>query len=106
MQKINEKYIQSVLEIERQAQAIQEEAQREAEQLPIQAEDEAEDLLQQARAEAEERAHHLVEGAQSKEERARILAEAEESIQLLKTQTMSHFDRAVDYVLDMVAGKE
>ncbi len=106
MQKINEKYIHSVLEIERQAQAIQEEAQQEAEQLPVLAEDEAEDLLQQARAEAEEQAHQLLEHAQSNEERARILAEAEESIQLLVTQTTSHFDRAVDYVLDKVAGRE
>jgi vacuolar-type H+-ATPase subunit H len=103
---MNEKYIQRVLEIEKKAQAIQEEAQREAEQLPILAEDEAEDLIEKARVEAEEEAHQLVETAQSKEESARILYEAEENVQRLKTLTMSHFDRAVNYVLDRVAGRE
>ena len=103
---MNEKYIQRVLEIEQKAQAIREAAQREAEQIPILAEDEAEDLLEKARAEAEEEAHRLVEAARSKEESARIMAEAEENIQRLKTLTMSHFDRAVNYVLDRVAGRE
>jgi vacuolar-type H+-ATPase subunit H len=103
---MNEKYIQRVLEIEKKAQAIQEEAQREAEQLPILAEDEAEDFIEKARAEAEEEAHQLVENAQSKEQSARILSEAEENVQRLKTLTMSHFDRAVNYVLDRVAGRE
>jgi vacuolar-type H+-ATPase subunit H len=103
---MNEKYIQRVLEIEKQAQAIREAAQREAEQMPILAEDEAEDLLEKARAEAEEEAHQLVEDARSKEESTRIMAEAEENVQRLKTLTMSHFDRGVNYVLDRVAGRE
>jgi vacuolar-type H+-ATPase subunit H len=103
---VNEKYIQKVLEIEKQAQEIQEEAQREAEQIPILAEDEAEELIEKARAEAEEEAHQMVESAQSKEEGAQILTEAEQGIQRLKALTMSHFDRAVNYVLDQVAGRE
>jgi vacuolar-type H+-ATPase subunit H len=103
---VNEQYIQKVLEIEKQAQEIQEEAQREAEQIPILAEDEAEELIEKARAEAEEEAHQMVESAQAKEEGAQILAEAEQDIQRLKALTMSHFDRAVNYVLDRVAGRE
>ena len=106
MPKMNEKYIQSVLEIERQAQEIQEEAQHEAEELPILAEDEAEDLIQQSRAEAEEEAHQMVANAQYEKESARILAETDERIQHMKNQTMSHFDRAVDFVLDRIAGRE
>ncbi|MEJ2263052.1 MAG: hypothetical protein P8X95_06375 [Anaerolineales bacterium] len=70
------------------------------------AEDEAEDLIENARAEAEEEAHQLVEIAQSEEDSARILDEAEGNVQRLKSLTMSHFDRAVNYVLDQVAGRE
>lgn len=103
---MNEKYIQKVLEIEEEAQQIREAARREAEQIPVQAEDEAEDLIEKSRAEAEEEAHRLVEEARSKEESDRIVAEAEEDVQRLKTLTMSHFDRAVNYVLDRVAGRE
>ena len=103
---MNEEYIQKVLEIEEKAQEIREEARREAEQIPVQAEDEAEDLIEKARAEAEEEAHRMVEEARSKEESDRIVAEAQEDVQRLKTLTMSHFDRAVNYVLDRVAGRE
>jgi vacuolar-type H+-ATPase subunit H len=106
MPSVNEKQIQRVLEIEKQAQAIQEAALREAEQLPIQAEDEAEALIQKVRTEAEEEAHQLVGSVTLQEESDKILAEAEDNIRQLKTLTMSHFDRAVNYVLDEVAGRE
>jgi vacuolar-type H+-ATPase subunit H len=103
---VNEEYIQKVLEIERQAQAIEEKAQREAEQLPILAEDEADGIIEKARAEAEEESHRMIKHAASKEESDQILAEAQENVRRLKTLTMSHFDRAVNYVLDRVAGRE
>ena len=47
---MNEKHIQQVLEIEKQAQEIQEAAVREAQQLPILAEQEAQALVEKAKA--------------------------------------------------------
>jgi V/A-type H+/Na+-transporting ATPase subunit G/H len=102
----NAKRIQQVLEIERQAQAIHEAAMRQSEQSPIQAEQEAQALIEKARTDAEEEARQLVANAQAQEERARILAQAEEEVRRMEALAMSHFDRAVGYVLDRVAGRE
>jgi cell division septum initiation protein DivIVA len=103
---LNEKRIQQVLEIERQAQAIREAALRAAEQLPIQAEQEAQALIEKARTDAEEEARQLVTNAQAQEECARILAQADEESRHLEALAMSHFDHAVGYVLDRLAGRE
>jgi vacuolar-type H+-ATPase subunit H len=103
---LNEKRIQQILEIERQAQAIHEAAMREAEQLPILAEQEAQAFIEKARADAEEQARQSVANAQAPAECARILAQAEEEVRRMEALAMSHFDRAVGYVLDQVAGRE
>jgi vacuolar-type H+-ATPase subunit H len=103
---VNEKYISRLLEIEREAESIQEAAQREAEKIPIQAEDDAEELIEKSRAEAEEEAHQLVANAGSSDEGIHIMADTEDNIQRLRTLSMSHFNRAVNYVLDRVAGRE
>jgi vacuolar-type H+-ATPase subunit H len=102
----NKKRIQQVLEIEKQAETIHEAALREAEQLPIQAEQEAQALVEKVRAEAQQQAHELIASAQSQEACAQILAEAEEKVRGMETLARSHFDRAVDYVLDQVVGSE
>lgn len=103
---MNEKLIQQVLEIEEQAQAMHEAAMHEAEQLPTQAEQETQAVVQKARADAQEEASRLVASAQAQEECARILAQAEEEAHRMEALAMSHFDRAVGYVLDRVAGRE
>lgn len=102
---MNEKLIDQVLQIEKQAQEIHEAARREAEQLPIQAEKEAQALIEKARLEAEEEARRLVASAQSKEESTRILGEAEEKGRQFESLAMSNIDRAVTYVLERVAGR-
>ena len=102
---MNEKLIQQVYEIERQAQAIHEAALREAEQIPIQAEREARALIEKARVDAQEEARQLVANAQAQEECARILAHAEEEVRRMEALAMSHFDSAIAYVLNRVAGK-
>ena len=68
---LNEKLIQQVLEIEKQAQAIHEVAVREAGQLPTRAEQEAQALIEKARADAQEQARQLAADAQAQEEAAR-----------------------------------
>ena len=75
---MDEKRIQEVLQIEKQAQAIYEAALREAEQLPVLASQESQSLIEKTRIEAEAEAHRLVANAEAKEECARILADAEE----------------------------
>jgi vacuolar-type H+-ATPase subunit H len=99
-------HIQEVLEIERQAQAIHSSAHKKAEKLPEEAEKEAKTLLEKAQGEAEEEARRLVESAEGKEEIERILSQAEEKAKQMKSLALSHFDRAVGFVLDHIAGRE
>jgi vacuolar-type H+-ATPase subunit H len=103
---VNEQRVQQVLDIEKQAQTIYDEAVREAERLPKQAEREAEDLIEKTRAEATEKAHQLVANVEVQAERERILGQAEEEVKRMEALAMSHFERAVGYVLDRVAGRE
>jgi V/A-type H+-transporting ATPase subunit G/H len=103
---LNEQRIQQVLEIENQAQAIHEAAIRDAEQLQKQAEQETQTIIEKARAEAQEEAQRLASDRQASDERARILAESEDKSRQLEALAAQHFDRAVDYVLDRLIGRE
>ncbi|HEX9838100.1 MAG TPA: hypothetical protein VGA72_02070 [Anaerolineales bacterium] len=102
---MNEKHIQQVLEIEKQAQEIHEAAIREAQQLPVTAEQEAQALIEKAQAEAQQQAREMVSKVQADEESARILSEAEEKNRQFEALAMSNFDRAVAYVLERVIGR-
>jgi hypothetical protein len=103
---LDEKLIQRVLDIEKQAQSIHETALAEALALPVQAEKEAEALIARTRSEAEEEARNLVANAQAKEECAQILSDAEEKIRGAELLSKANFDRAVSYVLARVIGRE
>lgn len=103
---MNENRIQQVLDIERQAQEVHELALRDAQQLPISADQESQVILENARVEALAEARQLVANAQAKEETTRILAEAEKKNRQVEALAMSNFDRAVNYILDRVIGRE
>lgn len=103
---MNEKLVEQVLQIEKQAQEISNTAVREAEQLPILAEQEARALIDKARTEAQEEARRLVANAQAQEDSARIQAEAETRVNRTKSLSAGHLDRAVAFVIDRVTGKE
>ena len=103
---MNEKRIEQVLEIEKQALALHEKAIREAEQIPLQAEKDADALIETARHEAEEKARQIEANAEPKEECDRILNQATEEARKTTELGMSNFDRAVTYVLNRVIGKE
>ncbi len=103
---LNEKHIQQVLEIEKQAQAAYEAAVKEAKQIPVQAEQDAQLTIEKARAEAEEEAHRLLDSAQSDEESNRLMSQAEEKVRRAEAVANSNFDRAVTFALCRVAGKE
>ena len=102
---MNEKHIQQVLDIEKQAQEIHDAAVKEAQQLPVTAEQEAQALIEKARTEAQQQAREMVSGLKADEEGARILAEAEEKNKQFETEATKNFDRAVNYVLERVIGR-
>ncbi len=103
---MNEKRIQQVLEIEKQAQAAYEAALQEAKGLPAQAEQEAQLIVEKARAEADKEARQMIDKAQSEEESNRIMSEAQDKVRRTEALSTSNFDRAVAFVLNRVAGKE
>ncbi len=103
---MNEKLIQQVLQIEKEAQEIHEASIKDAEQLPVKAGQEGEALVEQARKQAQDEARRLVANAEAKEESARILAEANEKVNHARSLALTHFERAVGYVLDRVAGRD
>ncbi len=103
---MNENRIQQVLEIEKQAQEIHDIAVRDAQQLPILADQESQAVIEKVRADAQDEARQLIANAQAKEETAHIVAEAEKKNHQVEALAMSNFDRAVNYILDRVVGRE
>ena len=102
---MNEKHIQQVLDIEKQAQEIHEAAMKEAQQLPVLAEQEAQALVEKAKAEAQQKAREMVSEVKADEESARISSGAEEKNKQFEALAMSNVDRAVTYVLERVIGR-
>jgi len=98
--------IQQVVELEKQAQAVNEAAGRDAEQLLIQAEKEARAILEKNRADAQAEARALASRTSVEIESKRVLASAEQSNQQSEALAMSNFERAVAYVLNRVIGRE
>lgn len=103
---MNEKHIQQVLEIEKQAQEIHETAVKEAQQLPIKAEQDAQSIIEQAKVNAQQEARQMVSKVQADDNSARILSEADEKNRQFETLAMNNFDRAVAFVVNRVAGGE
>ena len=101
---MNNKYIQQVLEIEKQSQEIHEKAKREAQELPILAEQEAQALIAKAKAEAEEEARQIVAQAQAKAETEEILDEINKKNSEIQALANANMDKAVTYVLERVIG--
>lgn len=103
---MNEKRIQEVIEIEKQADEIYNKAVSEAERIPQQAEQEAKTVIEKARLEAGKEAHEILANAEAKDECDRILVEAEKNIKHNQTLAKRNFDRAVTYVISRVLGRE
>jgi V/A-type H+/Na+-transporting ATPase subunit G/H len=103
---VNENRIRQVLDIEKRAQENYEAALSEAQKLPALAEQEAQEIVNKARREAQEEARQIVARAKAEGEVDRILAEAEGKNRQLEALAMSNFDRAVNYILDRVIGRE
>ena len=102
---MNEKRIEQVLEIEKQAQGILDAATRGAEQLTSKAEQEAREILEQARNQAQEEARRMVAQAQSEQETGAIISKAEEKNRQTEQLASKNMDKAVAFVLERVIGK-
>ena len=102
---MEEKQIQQVIKIEKEAQEILEAAMKESQQLPVIAEQEAQAFVEKARAEAQEKARQMLSEVKADEESSRILSEVEEKNKQFEAQAMGNVDRAVEYVLERVIGR-
>lgn len=103
---MNEKRIQQILAVEKEAQAIYDAAAKQAEQLPRQAEAEVQSMIEKARQEAEEEARKIIAQAKVDEESDRILAQSDERLQHSEKMAKVNFDRAVAYTLARILGTE
>lgn len=102
---MNEQHIQQVLEIEKQAQEIQDKAKREAQEIPVKAEQEAQALIARAIAEAHEEARKLIASAHSSEASGQIAAEGASRNSEFEESARRNFDKAVAFVLERVIGR-
>ena len=101
---MNEK-IKQVLEIEKQAQDLQEKALRDAQEIPVKAEKEAQSMIARVKREAEEEARRIVSEAQSADAVRDVNEKAGEESSQFDALAKKNFDQAVAYVLDRVIGK-
>ncbi|HCB00809.1 MAG TPA: V-type ATP synthase subunit H, partial [Anaerolineae bacterium] len=95
---MSEKKIQQVLEIEKQAQEVQEKAKREAQEIPVKAEQEAQALIAKAKADAQEEARKLIAAAQSADASGQIESEIASKNSEFEAQAKKNFDKAVAFV--------
>jgi len=105
---LREETVTHILNIERDALDVYENAQFEAGQLVEEAKKAAEMMRKQALAEANQQARQIIaEGRNMAElKRADIIAHAGAEAQNLETVGMRHFDEAVRFILDQVVGLE
>jgi vacuolar-type H+-ATPase subunit H len=101
---MNEKNIQQVLEIEKQAAEMQEKAKREAQEIPVKAEQEAQALIAKARADAHEEGRKLIASAQSADTGGAAADIASKNSEF-EVQAKKNFDKAVAFVLERVLGR-
>lgn len=103
---MNEKHVQELVEIERQAQALLDSARRDAERLPVQAEREAHELLERARSDARAQAQEMIDDARGGEEGASVLLKAQDEMQRDEKTAAGNLDQAVEYVMARLLGVE
>ena len=103
---MNEKRIQELLEIEKQAQQILQSAVHEAEQVPAAAEREAQELIQSTRESARREAQEIIQKAQADDVMGSVMSKMQDKIRKSQEQAATNLERAVAYVLERVAGAE
>ena len=102
---MNEKHIQQVLEIEKQAQGIQEKAKREAQEIPVKAEQEAQVLIAKAKSEAQEEARKMIAGVQADDTSGQAASDLASRNSEFEAKAKANFGKAVAFVLERVIGR-
>ena len=102
---MNEKHIQQVLEIEKQAQEIQEKARHEAQDIPAKAEQEAQALIAKAKADAHEEARKMIAAVQSNDVSGQVADDGALVNSEFEASAKKNFDKAVALVLERVIGR-
>lgn len=105
---LNEEIINQILELEKQAQKIHDDAQLKAGQIVQQAQQDADQLRQSAEKLRQKKVQQLLAeaGEEAKRERDRILDETSAEIEKLKAQAETHKQGAVQYVINRVTWRE
>jgi vacuolar-type H+-ATPase subunit H len=105
---LSQETIVRILSIERDAAELHANAERQAADLVAEAKDAVAAMQEHTLAQARREAENIVtRGRKAAEaERARIIAQAETEAQHIEALAERHFDRAVRYVLDQIAGRE
>ncbi len=104
---MSQETIAQILAIEQRAAHLHEDARRQAAQIIAEAE-KAAALREQALAEACQQADQIVAAGRvaAETERTRIIAQAEAEAQRMESLAAQHHARAVQFVLDRVAGRQ
>jgi len=102
---MNDKHIQQVLEIEKQAQEVQEKAKREAHDIPVKAEQEAQALIAKARSEAQEEARKMIAEIQKQSAEGQVAADNSSKNDGIEAKAKDNFNKAVAFVLERVIGR-
>ena len=102
---MNEKRINEVINIEKQADEIFSKSVAEAERIPQKAEQEAKELIENARVQAQKEAQNILASSQTTDETDRILHEADTTNKRNETLAKHNFERATTYVISRVVGR-
>ena len=102
---MKEDRIQQVLEIEKQAMEIQEQAKREAQEIPVKAQQEAQEIITKAKAEAQEEARKMIESVQSGGQPDQTGSDEGSKNSEFEASAKKNFDKAVAFVLERVIGR-
>ena len=102
---MNEERIQQVLEIEKQAKEIQEQAKRKAQEIPVKAQQEAQEIIAKAKASAQEDARKMVESVQSSDASAQAESDEASGNSEFEASARKNLDKAVAFVLERVIGR-
>jgi vacuolar-type H+-ATPase subunit H len=105
---LSQETIAQILAIEQRAVQIHDDAQRQAAQVLAEAEKAAAVSREQALAKARQQAEQIVAAGRevAGAERARIVAQAEAEAEQMESVAAQRFDRAAQFVLDQVAGRQ
>ena len=102
---MNEKHIQQVLEIEKQAQEVQNKAKRESQEIPVKAEQEAQALIAKAKSDAQDEARKMIADVQKDDASGQTTTDLASKNRELEAKAKVNFDKAVAFVLERVIGR-